>query len=168
MTKNLLLFLTGILCAFAVSCSGPKYTSEEGKFRINFEKEPVIETQVVPTEIGNITIKMFKYEKSAEEIYLVTYSDYPEALIKMQDADMLLKGAREGVVGNFGTEVTNEKKGELDGFKTLEFGVETDYLNLAYKLVIVNNRLYQIGIMKKTEKITESEIDDFIGSFELI
>ena len=166
-----LLFLGTSLSSVFMSCSDApkeKYKSADGKFAIHFAGEPTKTTENVPTEVGNISVTMFMYEKSPKEVYIVGYSDYPSELIALSNPNDLLKGAQEGVVNNIAGQVQDEKSSDFSGHAALDFRSEGSGFTLAYKLVLVDNRLYQIGIMKEGVEIPDSEVTDFIGSFELI
>ena len=71
-----------------VSCGGDSltseiYESEDGRFKINFlGATPTVSQQAVPTELGDIEITMFIYEKSITEAYVIGYNDYPSAIIE--------------------------------------------------------------------------------------
>ena len=168
--KKFLIFLLVLLAASAFDAGKspkPNFRSEEGKFAIWFEEKPEQSTQSVPTEAGEILVTMFMYEKSPAEVYIVSYNDYPETLLEGSDPVTVLEGARTGVVENIKGTVTREKAGEFSGYPSLDFMAEGEGLFLAYKLIMVDKRLYQIGILKD-DKIGKNEAETFIGSFQLI
>lgn len=144
-----------------------KYRSDAGSFAIDFQGTPEVTTEEVPTEVGSIMVTMYMYEKSRKEVHIVGHSDYPAELVALSDPMEMLKGAQEGVTGNLEAVPTDEKTSEFEGNKALEFRASGSGFNLAYKLILVENRLYQIGIMKETDEVTAEEVDAFIGSFEL-
>lgn len=144
-----------------------KYRSDAGSFAIDFQGTPEVTTEEVPTEVGSIMVTMYMYEKSRKEVHIVGHSDYPAELVALSDPMEMLKGAQEGVTGNLEAVPTDEKTSEFEGNKALEFRASGSGFNLAYKLILVGNRLYQIGIMKETDEVTAEEVDAFIGSFEL-
>ena len=91
-----------------VSCGGDSltseiYESEDGRFKINFlGATPAVSQQAVPTELGDIEITMFMYEKSITEAYVIGYNDYPSAIIEAGSADDMLAGGKDGVVNSMG------------------------------------------------------------------
>lgn len=144
-----------------------KYRSDAGNFAIAFQGTPEVTTEEVPTEVGSIMVTMYMYEKSRKEVHIVGHSDYPSAIVEASDPMVMLNGAKEGVTGNLKATPTDEKTSSFQGHKALEFRASGSGYNLAYKLILVNNRLFQIGIMKETDEVTQAEVDSFIGSFEL-
>lgn len=56
----------------------------------------------IATEVGNIEITMFMYEKSATEVYIISYNDYPSDIIELSSIDDLLAGGKDGVVSSMG------------------------------------------------------------------
>lgn len=145
----------------------PKYTSQDGKFSILFPGEPTVSTEKVETEIGTIDMSTFIYEKSSQEAYMVSYADYPAEMIKDVDQMEMLASSRNGVLENIGASVVEEKDITLDGHKGIYFKANSVSLYLIYKMVMVNNRIFQVAIMKEGGYPSDSEADSFIGSFTL-
>jgi len=146
----------------------PKFTSEEGNFKIAFPGEPTVTSDAVPTEIGDIQMKMFMYEKSRDEAYMVAYSDYPQEAVDAGDKKEMLQGSKEGVVENIAATIEEEKEIEINGNPGIYFKAKGPEFSTAYKLYLVKNRLYQIGILKAASYPSDAEIKGFLDSFELI
>ncbi|HXC06728.1 MAG TPA: hypothetical protein VNZ86_18350 [Bacteroidia bacterium] len=172
------------LLLFAVSCgnttkkedapkdkteaaSVKKYTSKDGKFSVNFTAEPTVTDKTIQTAVGNIELHMFMMEKSATEAYVVGYSDYPSDLMKDSNRDSVLNGAKNGVVTNVNASITEEKKIKIEGNDGLFFKANSPQYYLTYKLFVVGNRLYQIGIMRDGSNASEESIKNFFETFEL-
>lgn len=175
MRKTTLLFLlVGLTLASTFTSCGKKelYKSEEGKFSILFDGKPDVTSEEVPTAVGAVEVHMFMYEKTKSHVQIVGYSDYPPVLVSLQDPMDMLKNAEMGMVTNMNATSTDQKSSEFDGNKAYEFRASGSQdgkpFNMAYKLIMVNNRLYQIGIMKEAEDISDEEVKSFIGSFELL
>lgn len=193
MIKKTTLILTAIVTGmFLTSCGGKKdeakkgeenteaateekteapeaadFTSEAGKFTIKFKATPTEQTQDVPTEIGNVTMYMFMHEESVTKAYMVAYCDYPSELIKLSDPVTLLQGSKGGVVGKFQATITDEKVGKFQGYDCIDFTAGGPQYNTAYKLVLADNRLYQVGILQDGSAVTPEDIASFIGSFKI-
>lgn len=146
----------------------PKYTSEEGNFKIAFPGEPTVTSEAVPTEIGDIQMKMYMYEKSRDEAYMVAYSDYPQEAVDAGDKKEMLRGSKEGVVGNIAATIEEEKDIEIDGNPGVFFKAKGPEFATVYKLFLVKNRLYQIGILKAAAYPSDADVKGFLDSFELI
>ncbi len=149
------------------STSDGKFYSKDGNFKVNFTGEPKVSNEPIPTEIGNIDMYMFMYEKSATEIEMIAYSDYPSAMVEASNPDDLLTGAKKGAVQNINATITNEEKIEFDGNPGYEFKADNGSYYLYYKIFLKDNRLYQIAIMRDGSAPTDEAVENFIGSFEL-
>lgn len=144
------------------------FVSDEGNFSINFPGTPTEETQSVPTEVGNIEMVTFMYEKSATEVYMVAYSDYPSALIELSNAKDLLGGAKDGALGTYGATVSTEKDITVDGNPGMYFKANSDSYYVTYEIYLVENRLYQIVILKDGAYATEDDYNKFTKTFKLL
>ncbi|MBE2246414.1 MAG: hypothetical protein IAE67_04100 [Candidatus Competibacteraceae bacterium] len=145
-----------------------KFTTEEGNFKIAFPGEPTISNEKVPTEVGDIDMHMYMYEKGYDEAYMVAFSDYPKELVDAGDKGEMLQGSKEGVVSNISAKLEDEKKIEIDGHPGLFFKAKGPQFATVYKLFMVNNRLYQVGILRASDYPSDADTKSFLDSFELI
>ena len=145
-----------------------KFHSEDGKFKIIFSGEPTHTPEIIPTEIGDIKMHMFMYEKSITEAEMVAYNDYPSAMVDLVDADQMLQDAKKGSVESLGATITEEKVITYNGHKGLEFKANSSQYYVNYKVFIVKNRLYQIALMRDGSYAVQDDVDNFFNSFELI
>lgn len=154
----------------ASTVSYDKFSNEAGKFAINFPGEPDITNEVVPTELGNIDMYMFMYEQSLTKVYMVAYSDYPSALMEAGNVDDMLEGAMNGATTNM--EIDNiemREDVEIDGHKGLYFKAKgANGYHVVYKIYMVENRMYQIGILRDGAYADDIDLQSYINSFELI
>jgi len=146
------------------------YESEDGRFKINFYGEPTKSSKAIPTEVGDVEMITFLYEKSVTEAYMVAYSDYPSKLIENSPVDVLLDGAKNGGVSNLGITIFEfEKNLKIAGNPGRHFkGNNGSSIYVEWKLFLTGNRLYQIAILRDGSYATQERTDDFFGSFELI
>jgi hypothetical protein len=145
------------------------YESEDGRFKVNFlGGTPEVSTQSVPTELGEIEITMFLYEKSITEAYIIGYNDYPSAIVEAGSTAEMLAGGKEGLVNSMGiTQFDLEKEVSLNGYSGLHFKGVAGSLHIEYQMYLVENRLYQIGIVRDGSYTTQDRVDTFLGTFEL-
>lgn len=143
------------------------FVSKKGKFSINFKEKPSEQQQDVPTEVGNIKMYMFMHEESLTKAYMVAYCDYPKELIANADPTELLNGSKEGVIGKFDAVITHEEIAEFMGHPSINFGASGPQYHTEYKLLLVKNRLYQVGILS-TSKIESIDVDGFMRTFKLL
>ena len=145
------------------------YESEDGRFKVNFlGATPEVSQEVIPTELGNIEITMFLYEKSMTEAYIIGYNDYPSAIVEAGSTAEMLAGGKEGVVNSMGvTQFDLEEEVSLDGHSGLHFKGIAGTLHIEYQMYLVDNRLYQIGVVRDGSYVTPDRVDTFFGTFEL-
>jgi hypothetical protein len=145
------------------------YYSEDGRFKIKFQGEPKVNSDLIPTDVGNIEMSSFMYEKSVTEAYMVAYSDYPSEIVKNSSVDEMLQGAKDGSSGNMGiTKFDLDEKIELDGHKGLYFRGSAGTIHAEYKIFLVENRLYQVAILRDGGYSKPERSDEFFNSFQLV
>ena len=145
------------------------YESEDGRFKVNFlGATPEISTESVPTELGDIEITMFLYEKSLTEAYIIGYNDYPSAIVEAGSTADMLAGGKEGVINSMGvTHLDLEEEVSIDGHSGLHFKGVAGTMHVEYQMYLVENRLYQIGVIRDGSYVTQDRVDTFFGTFEL-
>jgi len=145
------------------------FSSEDGKFKINFLGEPTVTSDIIPTDVGDIEMMSFMYEKSVTEAYMVAYSDYPTEMVEASSTQDMLKGAKDGASGNLGiTSFDLEENIELNGNEGMYFKGAAGSIFVEYKIFLVGNRLYQVAILRDGSYATEERSGEFFNSFELV
>jgi len=149
------------------------FSNEDGGFSIQMPGTPQQSSVIEPTEVGDILIEMFMYEESVTKIYIVGYNDYPSELFAdataketRQTLDDVLMGATSAV----GLDIVEEEKMlDLDGVmgKMIKAKSSTNGYHAHYKAYMVNNRLYQIGIIRDGSYPMDEKSEKFFGSFTL-
>ena len=149
--------------------SSEMYESEDGRFKVNFlGATPEISSESVPTELGDIEITMFLYEKSLTEAYIIGYNDYPSAIVEAGSTADMLAGGKEGVINSMGvTHLDLEEEVSIDGHSGLHFKGVAGTMHVEYQMYLVENRLYQIGVIRDGSYVTQDRVDTFFGTFEL-
>jgi len=145
------------------------YYSEDGRFKVKFAGVPKVNSDIVPTDVGNIEMMSFLYEKSVTEAYMVAYSDYPSALVEQSSAKDMLIGARDGSSREMGImSFDSDEEIEIDGNPGRYFTGKANSIHAEYKIVLVGSRLYQIAILRDGSYSMPERSDDFFNSFQLI
>ncbi|MFH2142712.1 MAG: hypothetical protein ABIJ97_09835, partial [Bacteroidota bacterium] len=142
--------------------------SKKGKFKINFGGEPTESKDAVDTDLGKIDITTYLYEASQSKVFMVAYSDYPSSSIEATDKKELLKGSKDGFVGNLQLNIDFEEFFTLDGNQGIYFKASNSEYHAAVKQILVDNRLYQIGILSSEGEISYNDVENFLNTFELI
>lgn len=149
------------------------FSDEDGRFSVKMPGQPQRTSQIEPTEVGNIMIEMFMYEESATKIYIVGYNDYPSELFEdatdeeiSQTLDDVLMGATSAI----GLDIVDERKElDLDGVmgKMIKAKSSTNAFHAHYKAYMVNNRLYQVGMIRDGSYPMDEKSQTFFDSFKL-
>jgi hypothetical protein len=169
MKRSFLLFILPALFGFPDFAVGQSnFTSEEGKFKVNFENTPELKTSEVGSGDSKIMLYIYLGTSSSGAVHLVGYSDHPDIVTNDNDAYSLMEGAKQGVASELKAKIRKPVKGRFQGYPSLDFKGKGQKLNFVYKMVVANNRLYQVGMMKYKKKITPAEVAGFIGSFKLL
>lgn len=148
--------------------------SYEGNFKAMLPGEPDYSASKVDTEVGQINLHSFAVEANGGSVaYFVFYSDYPEGTEEDTDPKVLLQNARDGVIGDDGSRKTREEKIDIAGHPGLEFDFvqEENGANTTYgywRLYMVKNRLYQIGIISIGEPAIDFKVKAIYSSFSLL
>ncbi len=145
------------------------FHSVDGKFKINFNGEPTETSEIIPTEVGDIEMTSFMYEKSATEVYLVAYNDYPSDMVKNSSVDDMLDGAKNGSSSSMNiVSFDVDENLEIEGNPGRHFKGNNGSYYVEYKLFMKENRLYQIAIIRDGSYATSERSEEFYGSFELL
>lgn len=147
------------------------YVSEDGNYSVVFPGVPEQTQSIEKTDAGDITLNMSMYEKSATQVYFVSYNDYPSALVEQSDDKTMLTGGIEGARKSINCDVTEfERFSKIKGYQAIETkgrSTESNYYFYMYS-VMRKNRLYQVFILQEGKYPTDKEIKDFKGSFKLL
>lgn len=144
------------------------YHSVDGKFKVKFLGEPTVSSDIVPTDVGDIEMMSFLYEKSVTEAYMVAYSDYPSAMVEKSSVKDMLIGAKNGSSGNLGiTSFDLDEEVELDGNPGMYFKGSANSIYAEYKIFLVGSRLYQVAILRDGSYSMPERSDEFFNSFQL-
>jgi hypothetical protein len=152
----------------ATEVSGDGFTSKDGHFTINFPGEPTHSEQSVATEVGDILMETYMYQKSETEIFMVAYSDYPSIYVSESNAEELLAGGKTGAMESLGIVATEtDEDVELNGHPGNYFTANNGQYYVCYEMYLVNNRLYQIAILRDGSSPTQEDVDGFTKTFNL-
>ena len=146
------------------------FRSESGGFSVMIPGKPDESTRKLDTPRGKIDLHLFTAQKS-NRAYIVSYSDYPDEMVKQNSPEKILDGSRDGQVRSMGKLIL-EKNISLDGNPGRELVVEgktSDGHDASSKtrIFLVGNRLYQVIFAAPKGEASSSEMDDFLESFKL-
>lgn len=144
------------------------FTSDDGSFKINFPKKPKKAVAPVETEAGKVDMTTYMYEEEAFA-YMVAYTDYPSLIIDATEPYSLLEKGKDGFIATMALEITKENsKSDLGDVPGIYFeAAGNGYFSVAQEF-LVENRLYQIAILRGDRAPNEKEIKEFVKSFEFL
>src|SRR5262249_50703758 len=104
------------------------------------------------------------------ESFGVIYTDYPSALVQKVGAEALYAGAKQGVSLQMpGGKVVKEDKITIGGQPGRELLVDVaGKLQLRLRLVLVNNRMYQVMVTGSSEFVSSGDAEKVFSSFKLL
>lgn len=163
------LLMLALLPLIVEAQKGHKLMSDEGKFFIIFPGEPEYSAENVKTAVGKLEMHTYLYEESVDAAFMVAYIDYPEDVVEESDNDDLLDAALGGALGSWGIDI-NKVSMETrwhDGYKGIYCKDSNDDTYVAYEVILVKNRLYQLAILQYGKAISKKTMNSFYDSFEL-
>jgi len=167
--RTLLASTVVVLCASGmILAEDKKFDSKDGKFSAKFPGDP--KTQA--TKAGGIDLNIAIVEKGKAG-FAVIYSDMPADVVKATAAGKLLEGGEKGLIENFKAKLSKPSTEAKFKSGTNEYPVREIFaekepdLFLRVKLILVNNRLYQVFVVGPKDLVNGKEASDFIDSFEL-
>jgi hypothetical protein len=146
-----------------------EFSSKEGRFSVLVPGTLSEQTQNLTTQAGAIDLHFFVVEQDGFQ-YLVSYNDYPDAMVREANADKVLDGARDGVVANVQGRLLNEAKVWLADYpgRELRIKIPEGRQAMRTRLYFVGNRLYQVGVLSAEDGAAAEEIGKFLNSFKLL
>lgn len=167
--KRVLVGLALIAVAGAVVAQ-PPYSSEEGRFRVKFPGTPKITEQTAKTGVGDLKVAIATYANSDGNVFMASYSDFPESATKPANHGTLFEGIRDGAKGSAG-KITEEKVTTFgpDKLPAREYIIEKDKGKVIVKIRVVlrENRLYQFAVIGTATFVKSKDATAFLDSFEL-
>ncbi len=155
--------------------SGPALGWEEfapgGRgFSVLLPGTPTEESTSEPTALGVVDTAWFKLEPEGEKLsYGVRYDSYPPMVLAIGDAATLIF-ARSRTLA---VEIKGKTLDEEDVFLEDHTGKQITYelpdgkLGI-YRIFLINERMYQLGVKAAPEDASAREISTFLDSFKLL
>lgn len=152
--------------------------SEQYGYKVDFPQKPVENPQVINTEIGELKMNMFIYDASSAGkddnlLYLVNYTEYPEAFMEVEDPEsvkVFFRNAVDGAVGNVNGRLISEKIIKLGRHPGREIKVDfkEGMAVIRMRFYLVGYKLYMLQTITETKKDFNKSINRFMNSFELL
>jgi hypothetical protein len=145
-----------------------RFESQEGGFRVLFPGTPEITTNIFNTKTGEIPMLCFSTWADRQTQYAVNYSDSPKIVEKL-NAQQQFDASQKGVTDKFGEIIVRRdfKFGDCPA-RDFEFvaGGKANFSGRV-RLILDNQRLYQIMVIFLTKKPHQDDFKTFFDSFSI-
>jgi hypothetical protein len=149
--------------------TGVDVSPSGGRFKVRFPGKPEEKSQKAKTPLGELTVYTATYATPDGGVYLVSHVDYPPAAAGPGDHATLLDGARDGLKGKDGKVVSDGPVPHApDKAAGREVVIDKGKVQLRYRLIMKDARLYQVGTVGTGGFVTGKAASDFLDSFELV
>ena len=176
--KTKLLFaLVVIVASFAFVSQGGWVQVKSHGFAVEFPKKPEVDSQAVPSAIGDLMLNTFMYEPSQAGddnlVYGIMLTKYPDSLIKSNDTvftKTVFRNVIDGAAVKAGGKLLSEKEIALDGYPGRE--VRIDYQNgvavIKMRMYMAKSTMYLIQTIAEPKKENNKSEVRFLNSFKLV
>ncbi|WP_439622198.1 hypothetical protein [Gemmata sp.] len=160
-------FVLGAACGLAAQ-DAKKYESKDGRYAVAFPAAPTVDSK----KSGELTISTAAVE-AKDVAYMVIHSDLPAETVKASKAEDILESGEKGLVDNFKAKVTKSQPTTFGADKypgrnvTAEVKVDATTLQLRLRIVLANNRVYQVLAVGSPDAVGGAAADKFFESFEI-
>ena len=148
--------------------SSKKFFSQDGQFRIQFEREPTAYSQDIPYEGGEIRMNYFIYEKGINLIYCISYADYPSSFMNDKVPQDLLQQLLINYIDSQKAGLESQKELVVNGFPGIYFKASNSDTFVHGEYILRKNRLFQLTVTKEGGYHNEAEVNAFFQSLELL
>jgi hypothetical protein len=148
--------------------AGALYRTPSGGFQVRFPegKAPEVEEKTITG--GGAAVHLFKVQYGTSG-YIVTYDDFAKG--SGRAPQLILDGAREGVVETTGGTVDSERPVTLDGHPGLDLAVTATTSGITMRqrvrVFLVDGRLYQLIVVAPSWSGATVVEQEFFDSFKL-
>ena len=172
MTRAGLVVALGLLytgCVIAQPMAEP-FASKDGKFTVRFPGKPKETTTTPKSPLGELKVHTATYATAEANVFMASYTDFPDGTGKPETRDTLYEGVREGLKGKDGVAVNDMEKEFEVGKEKLpgrEFDVTQGKQKLRFRVVLRGDRLYQVAVIGTQAFVESKEAFGFLDSFAL-
>jgi hypothetical protein len=165
--------IAGVLPGCGLGPTPKAYTDQMGNFRVLLVGTPKKTQRPVPSPAGPILMLGVESVDGDQTTRAVLYNDYPMQIVQFGDPDAMLDGAVHGMTST-NWSVQSQTTIKLDGHPGREVSFEVNSPTAPEKgigkarMYLVGKRLYQTIIVGRSSKVTQEELDNFLGSFALL
>ena len=148
------------------------FSSAAGNFTVLMPGTPRQEQDTINTELAPLNLKTFTVERPNEANYLVAYFDLPGDFSTMIQTsgqiNEFLTGVVLGLSESMAGQLLNQQAINLNNYSGKAFRMQhSEGVVGRYRLYLVNQRVYLLGVGTSKEKYLQKSIQGFFNSFRL-
>jgi hypothetical protein len=175
----LALFILATATSFISAKKWYALTVKSAGYKIEFPLQPTESTQVVDSEIGELTLNIQMLDLTSGDaindnwVYMVNFTKYPKEFVDSDDKSALatlFRSSIDGAVTSVNGKLLSEKKVKLGSYPGRE--VKIDFQDglaiIRMRLYLVENKMYILETITETKKDNNKDIAKFMDSFELL
>jgi hypothetical protein len=167
--------LVGFLHA-GLFAQGKEIATADGHFSVTLPEgfsNPEFSRQFVQTAAGDIPMQLYTSTSKNNEVFLISYNDYPDTIFTAENLSKMLDNVRDGAIEKMKAEMERQMDFTFEGnlARTVNFKLKIDnkesYGRMDFMIVVP--RLYQIIYIGTTKKDRDSKaIKDAFRSFHTL
>lgn len=162
------IFLVQFIMNYDFTAFQLKETVINNQLRVSIPGEFKHEVTNLNTAAGEIKVSIYTCEKN-DITYIAAHTEYPEELIKNSDTKIMLDNAVTGSVRNSHGTLLAEEIFSVNSYPGREVKIQGPNGHIMRnRMLLVNNTLYQWGVVTVKEKIFTKAVSRFFDSFKLI
>ena len=143
------------------------YAPRGAHFEVKFPGKPKEATSNAKSKLGKLKVVTATFATSERNVLMVSYTDFPEGSGEGDKRDALIEGVRKGLKGKDGSVLSDKEvkigKDQLPGQELL---LDKGKEHVRVRIVLRNDRLFQIGAIGTRDFVGGKETEAFLDSFE--
>lgn len=145
------------------------YRAEDGNFLVKFPGPPEFTSEVLDTQVGKVRYDMYVYKESETQSFMVSISEFPTKHIKNQGAEKILENAFQGALKSLeNSSIYDDRAYTMNGLPAKRLKAKGEIWHVSAEMFVVNNRLYQVTILRDGSFPDERVEREFIESFYIM
>jgi hypothetical protein len=149
------------------------FSSSEDHFTVEFPGSP--EKSVDMQGAGNVTAELNFYQVNKRIKFIPMSFTVAVSILKdgsggegYFNEESVLNAAKQGAIEKTGGEVVSETEVEMASVKAKEFYIRTSQANIASRLLMNGNRMYNLIVTYPVDKRADKMAERFFSSFKLM
>lgn len=144
------------------------YAPKDGRFSVRFPGKPKESDVTAKSTIGDLKVHTATYAQADGNVFMTSYTDFPEGAAKPENRGTLYDGVREGLKGKDGKVISDtEIEFGDDKLPGKEFEIEKDKKRMKFRVALRDGRLYQVAAIGTANFVKGKDATAFLASFEL-